>query len=86
MDVKPLENIKEGAPFFEVVHTTENFRHSFVLIFEVFAQSGVYILGVKSLEKFKENVFFFTVGNVVEKVYDIHMCGKFVCSHNVLLF
>ena len=39
VDVKPLENLKEGALFFEVAHATGNSRYSFVFIFifEVFA-------------------------------------------------
>ena len=61
MTVKPLENLKEGALFFEVVHTTEIVRHSSVSIFEVFAQSGVYILGVKPLENIEKEVLFFGV-------------------------
>ena len=72
MTVKLLENIKEGALFFEVVHTTEKFRHSFVSIFEVFAQSGVYILGVKPLENIEKEVLFFGVAHAVEDFVGVH--------------
>lgn len=72
MDVKLLENIKEGALFFEVAHTTEKFRHSFVFIFEVFAQSGVYILGVEPLENIEEEVLFFGGAHVVEDFVGVH--------------
>lgn len=72
MVIKPLENIKEGALFFEVVHTTENFRHSSVFIFEVFAQSGVCILGVEPLENIEEEVLFFGGSHVVEDFVGVH--------------
>ena len=72
MTVKLLENIKEGALFFEVVHTTEIFRHSFVSIFEVFAQSGVYVLGAKPLENIKEEIFFFGGMHAVEDFVGVH--------------
>lgn len=72
MTVKPLENLKEGALFFEVVHKTEIVRHSFVSIFEVFAQSGVYVLGVKPLENIKEERFFFGGTHVVEDFVGVH--------------
>ena len=66
--------------------TSREYQRGFVFIFEVFAQSGVYILGVKPLENIEKEVLFFGVAHAVEDFVGVHRQIVVYCTHNLNLF